>query len=72
MIILMKPEAKLEEVTSLIEMIKNLNAEPIYVNNENAICVVPNSQEVELSQEILKALPCVEKIVYDPNYSKVV
>ena len=63
MIILLKKLAEKAEVYRLIDLIKQQYAEPVYVENENAISVV-KEPHVSISPNMLKSIPCVERIVY--------
>ena len=63
MIILLKKSAEKAEVHRLIDLIKQQYAEPVYVEKENAISVVKEPQ-VSISPNLLKTIPCVERIVY--------
>ena len=63
MIILLKKTAEKQEVSRLIDLIKQQYAEPVYIENENAISVV-REPNVAISPNLLKSIPCVERIVY--------
>ncbi len=63
MIILLKKTAKRDEVIRLIDLIKQQYAEPVYVENENAISVI-KEPNVSISTNMIKNIPCVERIVY--------
>ncbi len=66
MIILLKKTAKRDEVIKLIDLIKQQYAEPVYVENENAISIV-KEPNVAISSNLIKSMPCVERIVYDQS-----
>ena len=71
MIIIVKKESKKEEISNLINMLKNHNTEPIYIENENALLVLTPQNNLSLSSNIISLIPCVQKVVLPINYSKV-
>ncbi len=66
MIILLKKTAKRDEVIKLIDLIKQQYAEPVYVEKENAISVI-KEPNVAISPNMIKNIPCVERIVYSQS-----
>ena len=66
MIILLKKSARRDDVVKLMELIKQQYAEPVYVEKENAISVV-KEPNVAISPNMIKNLPCVERIVYSQS-----
>jgi len=66
MIILLKESAKKDDVSKVIDLIKQQYADAVYVENENAISVV-NEPNVTISPNMIKNLSCVERVVYADN-----
>ncbi len=68
MIILVKKNAKKDEVSQLLNLIESHYAIPVYIEKENAISILNDNLKVEISPKILTTIPCVEKIVsYSPK-----
>ncbi len=67
MIILLNNKAKKEQVDLILETLDRQNLSAFYIPNENAIAIIETNLSVEVSPELIKTLPGVEKILVDYN-----
>ncbi|GEM_PF-5523869 len=62
MIILMNREAKKNDIDLVLETLEKQNYIPFYIKNENAISSIETPKSVDLSLDLIKNLPGIDKI----------
>ncbi len=67
MIILLNNKAKKEQIDLILETLDKQNLSAFHIPNENAIAIIENNLSVEVSPELIKTLPGIDRVLVDYN-----
>ena len=63
MIILMNQKAEKSQINLVMETLSKQNLVPIYIEKEHAISTIQTNFSVDISPQLIKTLPGIEKII---------